>query len=217
MKFHACLAVAFALTLCSCSSLPESTVSIEQYKAWEYGPPLKARQFRITAHLEKENGELTEFGTVTAKAGRVVVVNATREFIYPTEFDLPETLRPEEGQGDGSKSGAFPVTPSTPKAFATRDIGDVLKISAKPKGAFLELQGSLSTTSASLTSRSRAEAVSPISDAKKQCILTDNKVLQPEFKTTESLIYSAGLPTSEHRIALQDGKSTLVVKCEVVR
>jgi hypothetical protein len=31
------------------------------------------------------------------------------------------------------------------------------------------------------------------------------------------MIYSAGLPTTEHRIALNNGKRTLVVKCEVVR
>lgn len=201
-------------TLCSCSSLPENTVTLDQYKAWEHGTPLKAREFRITARLEKEKGEVTEFPSIRAKAGQEVVVFAGREFIYPTEFDLPETSRLEEGQGDGS---AFPVTPTTPTVFATRDVGDVLKISAKPKGPFVEFQGSLATTTADLSSRSSAEAVSPISDAKKQCLLTENKVLQPEFKTTESMIYSAGLPTSEHRIALKESKRTLVLKCEVVR
>ncbi|QIF04874.1 hypothetical protein [Roseimicrobium sp. ORNL1] len=216
MKFSPFLAAILLGTLCSCSSLPENTVTLDQYKAWEHGTPLKAREFLITARLEKENGEMTEFPSIRAKVGQVVVVSAGREFIYPTEFDLPET-RLEEGQGDGSKGGAFPVTPTTPTVFATRDVGEVLKISAKPKGPFVEFRGSLATTTADLSSRSSAEAVSPISDAKKQCLLTENKVLQPEFKTTESMIYSAGLPSSEHRIALQNGKSTLVVKCEVVR
>lgn len=216
-------AVASALALASCASLPENTVTIDQYQAWENAAPLKAREFRITAHIENKRGEVTKLGTMTAKAGQEVVsVTAARELIYPTEFDLPETSRLEEGQGDGSKSDAFPVTPTTPTAFTMRPLGNELKISARPKGPFVELRGSLSTTTGDLDLyrhgvRSSAEAVSPISDAKRQCILTENLVLQPEFQTTESLFYSAGLVASEHRIALKDGKRTLVVKCEVVR
>jgi hypothetical protein len=223
MKLPSLLAVAFACTLCSCSSLPENTVTIDQYKAWENGAPLKAREFRITARIEDKKGGVTNLGTMTAKAGEEVAsVSAKRELIYPTEFDLPETLRTEEGQGDGSKGSAFPVTPTTPTAFTMRPLGDELRITAKPKGSFVELRGSLSTTTGELDLyrhgiRSRAEAVSPISDSRKRFLLTENLVLQPEFRTTESLFYSAGLVSSEHRIALKNSKRTLVVKCEVVR
>lgn len=223
MKLSSFLAATLACTLSSCSSLPENTVTIDQYKTWENAAPLKAREFRITARIEKRKGEVTELGTMAAKAGQEVVsVSAVRELIYSTEFDLPETARPEEGQGDASKSGAFPVTPSTPRAFTMRPLGDELKISARPKGPFVELRGSLSTTTGELDLyrhgiRSSAEAVSPISDSKKQCILTENVVLQPEFHTTESLFYSVGLVASEHRIDLKDSKRTLVIQCEVVR
>lgn len=223
MNLASITAAACVLALSSCSSLPENTVTIDQYKTWENAAPLKAREFRITAHIEDKHGGVTKLGTMTAQAGEEVVsVTAKREVIYPTEFDLPETLRTEEGQGDGKKEGAFPVTPTTPTAFTTRPLGDELKITAKPKGPFVELRGSLSTTTGEPDLyrhgiRSRAEAVSPISDSRKRFLLTENLVLQPEFRTTESLFYSAGLVTSEHRIALKNSKRTLVVKCEVVR
>jgi hypothetical protein len=215
MKHSPFTAVAFAFVLSSCSSLPENTVTIDQYKTWESAAPLRAREFRITAHIENENGKATSFGAVTAKAGQEGETSATKEFIYPDGFDLPQLLS-VEGQGDRS-SHAFPVTPTTPTSFMVREVGDILKISAKPKGAFVELSGSLSTITASLGIQSKAEAVSPISDSQKRFLITENRALLPEFNTTESMFYSAGLVTSEHRIALKDGKRVLVVKCEVVR
>jgi hypothetical protein len=216
MKFSPFLAAVFACTLSSCSSLPENTVTIDQYKAWEGAAPLKAREFRITAHIENEDGKVTPFGAVTANAGKEKVICLTKEFIYPDKFDLPLIVPVEEGQGDGS-TYTFPVTPTTPTSFAVREVGDTLKISAMPKGAFVELSGSLTTITASRGIQSKAEAVSPISDFRKRYLFTYNSSMQPEFKTTESLIYSVGLVTSEHRMALTDGKRVLVVKCEVVR
>jgi hypothetical protein len=204
--------------LCSCSSLPENTVTIDQYKAWESAAPLKAREFRISAHLENKDGKVTPFGAVIAKAGQEKVISLTKDFIYPDRFDLPQVVPVKEGQGD-SDTYFVPerVTPTTPTSFNTRDVGDILKISARPKGAFVELSGSLSTITASCGIQSKAEAVSPISDSKKRLMFTSNSSMQPEFKTIESLIYSAGLVSSEHRIPLQDGNRVLVVKCEAVR
>lgn len=216
MKPSSFLAALLLGTLCSCSSLPENTVTIDQYKEWKSAAPLQAREFRITARLESEKGEATTFGPVVAKAGREAVINVTRDFIYPDKFDLPQLRPTEEGQGDSTVI-AVPVTPTTPTSFNTRDVGDILKISARPEGAFVELSGSLTTITASRGIQSQAEAVSPISDSKKRLMFTANSSMQPEFKTTESLIYSAGLVTSEHRIPLKDDKRVLVVKCEVVR
>jgi hypothetical protein len=203
--------------LCSCSSLPENTVSIDQYKSWENAPALKAREFRISSRIEEKNGDTLQLPTMTGRAGQPMVVRTTRDFVYPDAFDLPATSLAETGEGDGDPVHAFPVTPTTPTAFTMRDIGEVFTISAKPRGAFVEVQGSFVTTTATVTSRGAGEAVSPISDTKKRYLFTENEVSQPEFKTTESLLYSAGLPASEQRISLGESGRTLVIKCEVVR
>ena len=218
MKPSILLSTAWLVTvLCQCSSLPKNTVSIDQYKSWENAPALKAREFRISSHIEEKNGDTLQLPTLTGRAGQQMVARSTKDFIYPDSFDLAATPRMETGEGDGDPAHAFPVTPTTPTAFTMREIGEVFTISAKPRGAFVEVQGSLATTTASLTSRSKAEAVSPISDTKKRYLLTENRVSQPEFKTTESMIYSVGLPTSEQRISLGESGRTLVIKCEVMR
>ncbi|HSI62709.1 MAG TPA: hypothetical protein VLE43_06310, partial [Candidatus Saccharimonadia bacterium] len=218
MKPSILLSTAWLVTvLCQCSSLPKNTVSIDQYKSWENAPALKAREFRISSRIEERNGDTLQLPTLTGRAGQQMVVTATKEFIYPEAFDLPISLPMETGEGDGDHVGPFPITPSTPTVFNTRDIGDVFTITARPKGAFVELQGSFVTTTATVTSRGAGEAVSPISDTKKRYLFTENKVSQPEFKTTESLLYSAGLPASEQRISLGESGRTLVIKCEVTR
>jgi hypothetical protein len=204
-----------ASALCSCSSLPKNAVSIDQYRIWENAPVLKAREFRISSRIEEKNGDTLQLPTLTGKAGEQMVVRTTKDFIYPDSFDLAATPRMETGEGDSARS--FPIAPTTPTTFNTRDIGDVYTITARPKGAFVEVQGSFVTTSATVSSRGTGEGVSPISDTKKRYLFTENKVSQPEFKTTESLLYSAGLPASEQRISLGESGRTLVIKCEVVR
>jgi general secretion pathway protein D len=75
---------------------------------------------------------------VTTKSGQRAVIEIVREFRYPTQFEppqIPQTFHggdtfsqnPLTGATSGS-TGAFPVTPTTPTAFETRNTGVTLEV-----------------------------------------------------------------------------------------
>lgn len=69
-----------------------------------------------------------------SRSGELSKVEVVREFIYPTEYEPPEI--PTGGSAGGGNSdtdgggggGVFPVTPATPTAFETRDVGITLEV-----------------------------------------------------------------------------------------
>jgi general secretion pathway protein D len=79
--------------------------------------------------------------SVTARSGQKATIEIIREFIYPTEYEPPQIPQQFGGgiQGGigggigggiagGQQGGGFPVTPSTPTAFETRNTGVTLEI-----------------------------------------------------------------------------------------
>ena len=91
----------------------------------------------IRALDQKKGVDLLSAPRVTTKSGQRAVIEVIREFRYPTEFDPPQI--PQNfgslgggtlagGQITGGASGAFPVTPTTPTAFETRNTGVTLEV-----------------------------------------------------------------------------------------
>ncbi len=78
---------------------------------------------------------MTSPSTVT-RSGQASSVRVVREFIYPTEYEppeIPQTISSTEiylnGVYIGSEgNNSFPVTPSTPTAFNTREVGVILEV-----------------------------------------------------------------------------------------
>ena len=92
-------------------------------------------QVVIRALNQKKGIDLMSAPKVTTKSGRKAVVRVVREFPYPTEFSPPEP--PPATTGGGSSTTIIPVgsiisqgivTPSTPTAFETRNIGVTLEV-----------------------------------------------------------------------------------------
>jgi general secretion pathway protein D len=92
-------------------------------------------QVVIRALNQKKGVDLMSAPKVTTKSGRKALVRVVREFPYPTEFNPPEVPAPSTGGttttstaagGVISVSGA--VTPSTPTAFETRNVGVTLEV-----------------------------------------------------------------------------------------
>jgi general secretion pathway protein D len=92
-------------------------------------------QVVIRALNQKKGVDLMSAPKVTTKSGRKAIVRVAREFPYPTEFSPPEPPPPTTG-GNGSvitpPNGTFVsqgvVTPSTPTAFETRNLGVTLEV-----------------------------------------------------------------------------------------
>ncbi|HSI10840.1 MAG TPA: type II and III secretion system protein, partial [Chthoniobacter sp.] len=94
-------------------------------------------QIVIRALNQKKGVDLLSSPKVTTKSGQRAVIEIIREFRYPTEFtppQIPQTFQTPTvvgglGLGTGSSSsGSFPVTPTTPTAFETRNTGVTLEV-----------------------------------------------------------------------------------------
>lgn len=87
-------------------------------------------QFQVLVRgLDQKKGiDVMTAPSVVTKSGQEASIEVIREFIYPEEFEPPEIPdRIATGAGDGGVP-SFPITPTTPTSFATRNIGVTLKV-----------------------------------------------------------------------------------------
>lgn len=94
---------------------------------------------------QKKGVDLMAQPATVTRSGQTSSIKIVREFIYPTEYEPPELpntvsdITPQvitiDGDGNiidiiggGSNSGSFPVTPATPTAFETKEVGITLDV-----------------------------------------------------------------------------------------
>lgn len=91
-------------------------------------------QVVIRALNQKKGVDLMSAPKVTTKSGNKAVIKVVRNFPYPTEFNPPEPPAAEGTSvttGTAVRSGFYTgamVTPTTPTAFETRDLGVTLEV-----------------------------------------------------------------------------------------
>lgn len=100
-------------------------------------------QVVIRALNQKKGVDLLSAPRVTTKSGQRATIEIIREFRYPTEFDppqIPQNFGNQNGSGGITVVGggtnplvpqqqqSFPVTPTTPTAFETRNTGVTLEV-----------------------------------------------------------------------------------------
>jgi general secretion pathway protein D len=71
---------------------------------------------------QKKGIDIMARPSVVTRSGQASNIAVIREFIYPTEYEPPEVPQTVEG------GGSAPVTPATPTAFETRDVGITLEV-----------------------------------------------------------------------------------------
>ncbi len=154
-------------------------------------------QFQVVLRAlnQKKGTDLLTAPQVTTRSGQRAKVEVIREFIYPTEFEPPEI--PQDfggggslfgGGGTGQAGGGFPVTPTTPTAFDTRNTGVTLEVEPILSGdgytidltlapEVVEFEGFINYGSPIQTS-----AVDALGNPT-TIILTENRIEQPVFST----------------------------------
>ena len=155
-------------------------------------------QIVIRALNQKKGVDLLSSPKVTTKSGQRAVIEIIREFRYPTEFtppQIPQTFQTPTvvgglGLGTGSSSsGSFPVTPTTPTAFETRNTGVTLEVEpvVGPDGYTIDLnlvpqvvefEGFINYGSPITSS-----VTNPLTGVSSQNVITPNVINQPIFST----------------------------------
>lgn len=161
-------------------------------------------QVVIRALNQKKGVDLLSAPRVTTKSGQRAVIEIIREFRYPTEFDPPQI--PDTFGGSGSRSSVggdavmtvFPVTPTTPTAFETRNTGVTLEVEpvVGPDGYTIDLnlvpqvvefEGFINYGSPIQTVNPAAlglgGVVAGLTGQSSSVVLTDNVINQPIFST----------------------------------
>ena len=162
-------------------------------------------QFQVVLHAlnQKKGIDLLSAPRVSTKSGQRAVIEIIREFRYPTEFEPPQIPQTFGNQGNnatgvnpitgailgGGGSSSFPVTPTTPTAFETRNTGVTLEVEPiiGPDGMTIELnlvpqvvefEGFINYGSPIQTT-----STNPLTGATTTNIITPNVINQPIFST----------------------------------
>lgn len=148
--------------------------------------------------------------SVITRSGERAKVEIIREFIYPTEYEppeLPNTVGINPGIGGGlpgtvQGQGTFPVTPATPTAFETRNVGVTLEAepTVGPNKQFIELsiQPEMVEFEGFIN---YGVPINGLSTDANIGALTDNRILMPVFQT---------LRLQNSTVTIQDG-ATIVL------
>jgi len=164
-------------------------------------------QVMMRALSQKKGVDLMTAPSVIVRGGQRSKIEIIREFPYPTEFDPPQIPQTFGGGGGGglfggggfaSQGSSFPVTPTTPSAFETKNTGVTMEVEATVgedgwtidlnlAPEVIEFEGFINYGSPIQTTGINALGQN------EPVVLTDNKILQPVFATrklnTQVLIY----------------------------
>ncbi len=171
-------------------------------------------QLVIRALNQKKGVDLLSAPKVTTKSGQKAIIEIIREFRYPTEFDPPQI--PQNFGGGGNNGGgttqinSFPVTPTTPTTFETRNTGVTLEVEpvVGPDSYTIELslvpqvvefEGFINYGSP-ITTASPAFNAAGIQIGSTQTVITPNVINQPIFSTRK-------VTTS---VSIFDGQTVLI-------
>ncbi len=114
-------------------SLLGGAASLINDRILSVGGVLTNPQFQVIVKALSRHGtsDLLSAPRITTLLGQPATIKIVTEFIYPTRFREPQALvAPGGGGGTGGTGGnaVAVVTPSTPTAFATREIGVLLTV-----------------------------------------------------------------------------------------
>ncbi len=145
---------------------------------------------------QKKGTDISSAPTVIAKSGQRAKVQVIREFRYPTEFDPPEIPQTFGNTGNNNNNNVFsvppgnqfPVTPTTPTNFESRDVGDELEIEATigPDNQTIELDISPSISDFEGFVNYGTPIVQFLDTGTTPVVVTENRIPQPIFRVSRT-------------------------------
>lgn len=192
-------------------------VSPQRLKELAGMPVSQAGRFQIHARLLLPGDRVFDMGTCDFAAGQRIKLERLKEFPFPSSvaFARVEASSPFAPTGGASSpgQGSFPITPTTPAEFEFKNRGLEIELDLTPAPGSLVVGGSVRQTVFDGFARMPGEAFSPVWQG--DVILTDNKVLQPQFTTRESPFVAAATAGQPIRIPVHTsfGQTFLEITC----
>jgi hypothetical protein len=84
-----------------------------------------ALRMKLQEMVDSEKAKILDTQVMVARSGQKGTVEAIHEFMYPTEYEPPTLPKAPDGE---KQVPDFPVTPSNPTAFETKNVGSTLEI-----------------------------------------------------------------------------------------
>lgn len=194
-----------------------ATVSPQRLKELAKMPVSQAERFQVHARLHLPGGRTADLGTVELKAGHRMKFERIKEFPFPVgvSFAHMNAASPFEPLGESSppEESSFPITPTTPAEFEFKNTGLEVELDMTPAPGSIVLGGCIRQTVFDGFGRMPGEAFSPVMEG--DVVLTENKVLQPQFTTRESPFVAAAAEGQPVRVPVHTsfGQTILELTC----
>jgi hypothetical protein len=179
--------------------------------------PSVALKFRLEAVLLLPGDRRVELGTSEIEAGSHMKFEKLKEFPYPTSIGLA-SMKPVAGKVEGT---SFPVTPTVPGDFEFANTGIEVEVDVTPAPGALVLGGMLKHRAFEGFGRMPGEVFGevrePVADGS-SIVLTENKVLQPQFVVAEVPFLAAAVAGVPIRVPVRMafGQTFLELTCTPV-
>jgi hypothetical protein len=166
------------------------------------------------AHISVQLSGFPKIGTTTD--GHRSVLESIQELRYPTEFDPPDAPKAALA-GKAPGGGVFPITPTTPRAFETLNVGWTIALTTKARGGIVDLYGEANFVEADLVNAGYGALAGPIfSDD--GILITPNRVQMPKSSTTTTRFHLFAVPGESYDVTLYRGskaeKHTVTITAE---
>lgn len=175
--------------------------------------PSVAPKFRLEAVLLLPGDRRVELGSSEIEAGSHMKFEKLKEFPYPTSIGLA-SMKPKPGT-------SFPVTPTVPGDFEFANTGIEVEVDVTPAPGVLVLGGMLKHRAFEGFGRMPGEVFGevrePVADGS-SIVLTENKVLQPQFVVAEVPFLAAAVAGVPIRVPVRMafGQTFLELTCTPV-
>jgi general secretion pathway protein D len=135
---------------------------------------------------QKKGVDLMAKPSILTRSGQAASILIAREFIYPTEYEPPELPNSVGTTGDAG----FPVTPATPTAFETKEIGislEVLPIAdANKRYIDITLNPTIIDFDGFVNYGTPITSAVDTLFGTERAVITDNAILMPVFSSQKS-------------------------------
>jgi len=197
-------------------SAPRGKISPQRLKEIAAANPSEAERFRVKIRLLLAGDQVLDLGESEVASGQLLKLERIKEFPFPTSLQFAQINPPT-----AKETTNFPVTPTTPVAFEMRNTGLEIELDVNPAGGALIVGGSVNHRVFEGFGQMPGEAFSTITDTTAgggEIVLTDNKVLQPQFTARESPFVAAAAAGQACLVPvrLASGQAFLEVTCSPV-